>query len=349
MYALAVAATAWGFVRQGREVFGGETAAPVTVIVAARNEQSSIGACVRSILAQSHRTLSLIVVDDRSDDETADLAKLAGEGDPRLRVLRVSSDSPGGKKRAIMKGIEASDTEILFFTDADCTPGPHWVAGMVHAFSPEVVFVAGYAPYRPRNTFLAKLVAAEAGSNAVTAGGLIGLGVPSMCTGRNMAYRRSAYDAVGGLGPISHVVSGDDTLMLQRIGQVGKARYVVGPETHVASAPPESFRAWFAQKRRHLSTLVRFSPSRVLGAVVSRSMDVLIVIGVPLALTGVTGPWVFGAWGVKTAADFGALWVGLGALGERRLLRVFPALELVYSYLLAFFVVAGMTRRIQWK
>jgi cellulose synthase/poly-beta-1,6-N-acetylglucosamine synthase-like glycosyltransferase len=317
--------------------------------VAARNERPSIGPCVEAILAQSHPDLSLIVVDDRSEDETADLAAKAGHGDPRLRVLRIPKDSPGGKKRALMKGIEASETEILLFTDADCIPGPGWVAGMLGAFSPDVVFVAGYAPYRPRNSLLATLVAAEAGSNAVTASGLIGLGAPALCTARNMGYRRSAYDEVGGLGPIAHVASGDDTLMLQRIAAVGEVRYVFNSATHVPSQPPESVVAWFAQKRRHLSTLVRYSPSKLMAAVVSRAMDCLIVVGVPLAVLGLTGPWVFGAWGVKAASDFAALWVGLGVLGERRLLRVFPLLELVYSYLLVFFVLAGMTRRIQWK
>ncbi len=349
MYVVAVAATVWGILRSGGWSGTGGEAGPVTIIVAARNERGSIGTCVRSILAQSHRELSLIVVDDRSDDETAELATKAGEGDSRLRVLRVPKHGAGGKKQALMKGIEASDTEILLFTDADCAPGPGWVAGMVDAFSPDTAFVAGYGPYHPRNTLLARLVAAEASSNAVTARGLIGLGVPSMCTARNMGYRRSAYDAGGGLGPIAHVVSGDDTLMLQRIARVGGVRYVVDPATHVPSAPPATVGAWFAQKRRHLSTLVLFSPPKLLAAVISRSMDILIVVGVPLALTGLTGPWVFWAWGVKAAADFGALWVGLGTLGERRLLRVFPLLEIVYSYLLVFFVLGGMARRIPWK
>ncbi|MFT4603919.1 MAG: glycosyltransferase involved in cell wall biosynthesis [Rhodothermales bacterium] len=349
MYVLAVAATIWGVLRSGSEIGVAAEEGPVTIIVAARNERSSIGTCVRSILAQSHQELSLIVVDDRSDDGTAELAATAAEGDPRLRVLRIPADGEGGKKRALMKGIEASETEILLFTDADCVPGPCWVSGMASALSPEVAFVAGYAPYHPRGTLLARLVAAEAGSNAVTACGLIGLGVPVMCTARNMGYRRSAYDAVGGLGPVAHVASGDDTLMLQRIARIGRVKYVTDPATHVPSSPPDSVGGWFAQKSRHLSTLVLFSPPKLLAAVVSRSMDILVFLSVPLVLAGWAGPWIFIAWGVKAVADFGALWLGLGELGERQLLRVFPVLELVYSYLLVFFVLAGMTRRIQWK
>lgn len=349
MYVIAVGASIWGVVRSNRMPKSTAAAVPLTVIVAARNERASIESCVRSILDQSHGDLSLIVVDDRSGDGTADLAVQAAKGDTSLSVIRIPANEAGGKKRALMRGIEASDTEILLFTDADCAPGPEWAAGMAAAFSPEVAFVAGYAPYHPRDTFVAGLVAIEAAGNAVAAQGMIGLGIPTMCTARNMGYRRSAYDAVGGLDPIAHVASGDDTLMLQRIARVGSVRYLTDPAIHVSSAPPPTIAAWFIQKRRHLSTLVRFKPSILLGAAVSRSMDILIVVGVPLALLGLTGPWVFTAWAAKAAIDFIALWVGFGPIGERRLLRMFPVLELVYSWLLVFFVVAGMTRRIQWK
>jgi succinoglycan biosynthesis protein ExoA len=59
----------------------------VTVIVPARNEEESIGACLRSILAQDHRDLQILVVDGRSEDATrAVVAEVAG-GDNRVEVL----------------------------------------------------------------------------------------------------------------------------------------------------------------------------------------------------------------------------------------------------------------------
>ncbi len=109
VYASAVAATVWGVLKSRRAVGDEAPAAPVTVIVAARNERSSIGRCVRSILDQGHRDLRLIVADDRSEDNTADLAGAAADGDPRLTVLRIPGDEPGGKKRALLRGIEAGE------------------------------------------------------------------------------------------------------------------------------------------------------------------------------------------------------------------------------------------------
>ena len=59
----------------------------VSVIVPARNEAHNIERCVSSILSATYPNLELIVVDDSSTDGTADLARAAAKGDPRVRVV----------------------------------------------------------------------------------------------------------------------------------------------------------------------------------------------------------------------------------------------------------------------
>src|SRR5205814_10404793 len=60
----------------------------VSVIVPARNEAHNIARCVKSILATTYPRLELIVVDDASTDDTADVARNAAAGDARARVVR---------------------------------------------------------------------------------------------------------------------------------------------------------------------------------------------------------------------------------------------------------------------
>lgn len=93
----------------------------VSVVVAARDEARGIEAALRSMLAQDYPDLEVVVVDDRSTDDTpAILARLAAE-EPRLRVLRVDSlpDDWLGKNHALMLGAERATGEWLLFTDAD--------------------------------------------------------------------------------------------------------------------------------------------------------------------------------------------------------------------------------------
>lgn len=326
-----------------------EEDAPATVIVAARNEEAHVALCVEALLGQSHTRLSVIVVDDHSTDGTLAALRQLEEQDHRLRVIQLDSASPSGKKHALLAGIQQAETEILLFTDADCTPPVHWARRMCAGFLDDTAVVAGYGPLQPRRTLFERYTALEAAANAVTASGLIGIGRPMMGTARNLAYRRSAYEAVGGLEPIAHIASGDDTLMIQRLARVGKVRYLYGPETHVPSAPPASFGGWVRQKGRHLSTLGRYNPAQVLAAVLGRSMDILVVVGVPLWALGLAGPAVLWGWGVKAVTDFVSLGMGLRLLSETRLMRLFPLLELTYSHALLLFVTTGLIRRVRWK
>ena len=59
----------------------------VTVVIPARNEQDSIGACLDSVLTQDWDSLQVIVVDGASDDATADIVTARAAADPRVELL----------------------------------------------------------------------------------------------------------------------------------------------------------------------------------------------------------------------------------------------------------------------
>src|SRR5512146_2625589 len=59
----------------------------VSVIIPARNERRNIERCVRSVLATDYPAAEVIVVDDRSDDGTGDVARTIAREDDRLRVV----------------------------------------------------------------------------------------------------------------------------------------------------------------------------------------------------------------------------------------------------------------------
>jgi len=95
--------------------------ASISVIVPARNEAVRVGTLVRSILAQDHPHLELVVVDDRSTDATREVALREAAGDPRARVLRVEERPEGwqGKLHALAEGVSGARGEWLLFLDAD--------------------------------------------------------------------------------------------------------------------------------------------------------------------------------------------------------------------------------------
>jgi chlorobactene glucosyltransferase len=93
----------------------------VSVIVPARNEAHNIAQCVSSILSATYPNLELIVVDDSSTDGTADIARAATRGDPRVRVITCPPLPEGwfGKQWACTTGAKVARGSVLQFTDAD--------------------------------------------------------------------------------------------------------------------------------------------------------------------------------------------------------------------------------------
>lgn len=99
----------------------GAGTASLSVILTARNEASRIQDAIYSVLAQDHPELELVVVDDRSSDETLEIALRAAETDPRVRVLHAETRPSGwqGRLHAQALGVEASRGRWLFFFSAD--------------------------------------------------------------------------------------------------------------------------------------------------------------------------------------------------------------------------------------
>ncbi|HYQ84561.1 MAG TPA: glycosyltransferase family 2 protein, partial [Rubrobacter sp.] len=101
----------------------------LSIILAARDEERSVGESVTSMLAQVYSgTLEIIAVNDRSTDRTGEiLEELAAEHPDRLRVSNVESLPDGwlGKTHALYTGASQAQGEWLLFTDADVIFAPN--------------------------------------------------------------------------------------------------------------------------------------------------------------------------------------------------------------------------------
>jgi cellulose synthase/poly-beta-1,6-N-acetylglucosamine synthase-like glycosyltransferase len=94
----------------------------ITVIVPARNEAADIAATLHSILIQDYPNLQIIVVDDRSTDDTGTIIRtIANQHPDKLRALHVTELPSGwlGKTHAMALAARQASTAYLLFTDAD--------------------------------------------------------------------------------------------------------------------------------------------------------------------------------------------------------------------------------------
>ncbi len=94
----------------------------ITIVIPARNEARRIRRCVAGAVMQGGEVSEILIVDDESEDETAAVARAAG--DARLRVIRGAPPPPGwtGKSWALEQGLRAVKTEWALCLDADARP-----------------------------------------------------------------------------------------------------------------------------------------------------------------------------------------------------------------------------------
>jgi glycosyltransferase involved in cell wall biosynthesis len=100
----------------------GDAALPsVTIVSAARDEAARVEHAAGSLLAQTYPGLEIVLVDDRSTDETGSIVDRLAASDARLRALHVTSLPEGwlGKCHALARGAEAARGEWILFTDGD--------------------------------------------------------------------------------------------------------------------------------------------------------------------------------------------------------------------------------------
>ena len=188
----------------------------VSVIIPARNESAVIERVVGSVLATGYRRLELIVVDDRSTDDTAARVARLIAGDARARLLAGAPLPEGwyGKPWACLQGARAATGDLLLFTDADTTHGPELLGRAVAALARERADLLTVAPLQRCVTLWERLIMPQIWL-------LLGLRYhprrvsrarrerDAIANGQFILTTREAYQAVGTHEAVRHEVAED--------------------------------------------------------------------------------------------------------------------------------------------
>ncbi len=132
----------------------------VSVLIPARNEEGAIRAAVESALRSRGVQVEVIVLDDGSEDRTAEIVRSMRAQDSRVRLETARALPPGwcGKQFACSALSELASHQILCFVDSDVRLRPDGLARMV-AFlhSSKASLVSGF-PHQELGSFYEKLL-----------------------------------------------------------------------------------------------------------------------------------------------------------------------------------------------
>lgn len=243
---------------------------PVSVIVCARNEEQNIMNYVPKILEQDYPRFQLILINDRSWDETWDVMEALSRKDERIKLVNIpdSGKDDFAKKFALTVGIKAAKYDQLVLIDADCYPNSkNWLKLMAAQFSSKKRIVLGAGAYLRKAGFANKLIRYDSCTIAGQYLSYAKAGIPYMGVGRNLAYKNELYDSVRGFKSHYHIASGDDDLFVNQAATKENTAICFCDEAITLSEPKETFRDWRIQKRRHLTTgkFYKFNHKLLLG------------------------------------------------------------------------------------
>jgi cellulose synthase/poly-beta-1,6-N-acetylglucosamine synthase-like glycosyltransferase len=317
----------WGWRRARRDDADRPDASPpLSVVVAARNEEDTLPRLLDALDAQTHPQHEVVIVDDASTDETGALAEEWADGRHHAQVVRVTDPEPPRKKHALTRGIEAATHDLLAITDADCEPPPDWLSELAarHAATDTDTVLVGYSPLRGSG-LLGAFARYETLVEMLYAVGALGWNRPYMAVSRNLSYPRSVFEAVDGFSHSAASLSGDDDLFVQAVHRHTDApvRAVLDPHTFVPSDAPASWRDWARQRRRHVSA-GRHYPAAV-GAHLTLLHASLVLLWLAPLFLGTLG---LGLLATGLLARHSALGPAADTLDETSLLAVFPLWEL---------------------
>jgi cellulose synthase/poly-beta-1,6-N-acetylglucosamine synthase-like glycosyltransferase len=329
---------------------------PVSVIVAARNEEQNIKDCINALVYQEYprQLFEIIVVDDRSTDSTSEIANSYKERFDNIDIVRIKDTKTElpPKKYALEKGIQASNNPYLLFTDADCVPPPRWISAMVSNFDDRVGVVVGFSPYSPSKGFLASFARYENLKTAIASAGSISLGKGYMCVARNLAYRRQVYEDVGGFQDTKMSISGDDDLFLQGVTKKTdwEITFAVCSDTFVPTSAPKNIVGYVNQKKRH------FSAGRYYSPIIQVYLLLFHVANFSLLASAALSIFYFSIFRIgllffviKLVFDFAILARGAQVLGQRRFLVSFVPLEILYIVYNTVVGPLGILGKFNWK
>jgi molybdopterin-guanine dinucleotide biosynthesis protein A len=172
----------------------------VSVIVPARNEEASLGPCLRSLVSQAGIGKEIIVVDDASTDRTREIAQsFAG-----VRVIEAAPLQPGstGKCNALVCGAQQARGKWLLFTDADTVHLPGSLAASLQEAQEHQAALLSYSPRQEVHGFWEKAVMPLIFAELTRVYRTEEINDPASpaaaANGQYLLISREAYDAVGG-------------------------------------------------------------------------------------------------------------------------------------------------------
>ncbi|MFC7431404.1 MULTISPECIES: glycosyltransferase family 2 protein [unclassified Agrococcus] len=225
----------------------------VSVVIPVKDDAVMLERCLAALATQTQPADEIVVVDNASSDDSADVARAAG-------AVVVRCDARG-IPAAASRGYDAASGDVVLRLDADCLPRHDWIEHMVQALAadPRAAAVSGGARFvdgPPR--LRAPLAAVYLGAYVALA--TSALGHPPVF-GSNMAMRREAWLAASAHVHRHDPELHDDLDLAFHLGERARIRWTTGEQMGMSMRPFGAGRGFGRRIVRGLRTIAVHWPA----------------------------------------------------------------------------------------
>ncbi|MBF0479547.1 MAG: glycosyltransferase [Candidatus Omnitrophica bacterium] len=212
----------------------------VSIIVPAYNSSQTIAPCLEAIIRQSYPCFEIIVVDDGSTDQTAEIIRTF----PNVHYARQENAGPASARN---HGARIARGEFFIFTDSDCVPQDHWVELLMKNFlASDIGVVAGSYGIANPESRLARCVWKE----ILFRHQHLMPDYPRAFGSYNFAIRRKTFEDAGGFDESYRRASGEDNDLSYKVSKAGYKIYF-SREALVDHYHPTKFFKYLNEQYRH--------------------------------------------------------------------------------------------------
>ncbi|RMF63894.1 MAG: glycosyltransferase [Calditrichaeota bacterium] len=325
----------------------------VSILVALRNEEATVKACVDSLLRQEYPQgrLEIILINDRSTDRTPELMEDLASVSSHIKTFHVKHAIPGlsGKANAIAQGIELATGELILVTDGDCRVPPNWARTHASYYTRDVGLVGGFTlldQKRDRTSLFGKVQSLDWAYLLSVGTGAMGFGLPLSVLGNNFSFRRQAYEDVGGYRNIGFTIIEDFALMKTLLHSTKwSVLYPIDADMLVYSHPMRDLPSFYQQRKRWSAG------GKEVGFYGKFLMFTAMVAHLLLLLSPLfAANWMLPSLASLVLSDFALLFRTTGLVRRRDLLKFFIFWEPFYFlYTLIFTPVLLFPTTVTWK
>lgn len=324
---------------------------PVSVVVAAHNEFNNLHHLLPRLIDQKYPDYEIIVVDDRSTDNTSSL--IQNFATVRWIAIEETQAEVNPKKYALEQGIKAARNPMILLTDADCVPASkYWIRSMASHYSENVDIVLGFGGYEKESSFLNYFIQYETLITAFLYIGWAGLGKPYMGVGRNLSYKKQIFFKNEGFNKNRATVGGDDDLFINQVARKKNCAVAIGKKALTLSKPKRNYADFFIQKLRHLSVGPKYSLSNKIRLSVFTLTHIIFWISFFLSLFYQSELYFYTIGFLFTRLII--LWVVIAIAGKRFGYSIInlltPLLDFCYTFYYIFVGSAALfVRKVRWN